>query len=127
MILTVLMLQAVLGSVRVIDGDTIHDNHRQWAYRLAAIDAPETGGRAACAREAQLGEMARQALADILARADRVTVEPAWDPRGPARWPMSLGRRLAIVKADGEDVAPMLAARGMAVPRDEDQPFDWCG
>ena len=127
MIALALALQLTLSSVRVVDGDTLHDNRRQEDYRLAGIDAPETGGRAACEREAALGEMARARVEDLIAGADLVVAIPDHDPRGRKRWPVDgFKRRLARIEVDGQDVGQILVAEYLAVIRDPDRPFDWC-
>lgn len=126
-LLEVLFFQVVLGSVRVIDGDTIHDNARQHDYRIAGIDAPEIGGKAACELERGLGEEARAFVAVTLAGADRVVAWPARDVRGPKVWPVTLGRRLARIEVDGEDLAGLIVAAGKAIPAGAVSDFDWCG
>lgn len=123
--LAALVFQVVLGSVRVIDGDTLHHNGGA-DYRLAGVDAPEIGGRAACDRERVLGELARDFVADLIRGADQVVAYPAHDVRGPRVWPMTLGRRLARIEVDGDDLAARLVAQGLAAPRVGGQVWDWC-
>lgn len=124
-----LAAQLVLSAIRVIDGDTLHDNARGHDYRLAGVDAPEIR-RAHCPAERALGEAAAAEVRSMLAAAERVTAAPAWDPRGRKRWPVQLSRRLAVVTVDGEDLGAALLARGLARPVDvatgEPRGPGWC-
>jgi micrococcal nuclease len=89
----------------VIDGDTLRDGEER--YRVENIDAPEHGGRAACAAERVLAERARDYLMLWVASARRVEVE-------------SVGRRdrygrvVARIQIDGVDLGERLLALGLA-------------
>ncbi len=113
----------------VVDGDTLEVRARIWLgqeiatrVRLAGIDAPEL--RARCARERALALRA----ADFLAR--RLAVG------GPASSGIRLhdiengkyaGRVLARVEtADGQDLARLLLAAGLAQPYDGGRRASWC-
>jgi endonuclease YncB( thermonuclease family) len=125
MIELVLAAQLALGSIRVLDGDTIHDNERTFDYRLAGVDTPEKGGRAACDRERELADLATAFVTETLASAKDVRAIPPHDPRGRKRWPMDgFGRRLARIEADGLDLSAELLARGLASPWGVT--IDWC-
>lgn len=56
----------------VIDGDTIDDRATGVRYRLANIDAPETGAKARCRRERMLGEAARRTAIAMVRAAAKV-------------------------------------------------------
>lgn len=122
-----LMLQVALGSITVVDGDTLHDNRRNVDYRLYGVDAPETM-RALCPAERALGEAAAARVAALLAAADSVVALPAWDPRGRDRWPRDgFGRRIAIIELDGVSLGDTLVAEGLARPYPGRGPRpDWC-
>jgi endonuclease YncB( thermonuclease family) len=125
MIELILAGQIALSSIRVIDGDTIHDNARTRDYRLAGIDAPESGGRAACDRERELSDLATAFVEATLKGATSVRAIPDHDPRGRKRWPVDgFGRRIARVEADGVDLSAELLARGLVSPWGVT--IDWC-
>lgn len=120
-------LQAALGSVNVVDGDTLHDNRRNRDYRLFGVDAPETS-RAKCEAERALGERAAARVGELLAAADEVVALPGWDPRGRDRWPRDgFGRRIAVIELDGVSLGDTLIAEGLARPYSGNGPRpDWC-
>jgi micrococcal nuclease len=89
----------------VVDGDTITD--AEIIYRLANIDAPETGGNANCYRERSLGEAAKWAAIHLVRGAREVTVRPT------ARRD-KYNRIVAFVFVDGEDLGELLMARGLS-------------
>ena len=121
------VLQALLQSPAVIDGDTLHDNRRGYDYRLHGIDTPETE-RAKCDAERQLGLVASARVAELLAGAEAVVAFPSHDPRGRSRWPTDgFGRRLARIEIDGRDLGGILLAEGLAKPYDGGEHPDWCG
>lgn len=103
----------------VIDGDTIDDRRTGVRYRLANIDAPETGNGARCASERRIGEWATEVAAKLIAAAERVEVRRTIRTD---RW----GRRVAFVLVDGEDLGETLVRRGLAAPW-RGQRAKWCG
>jgi len=89
-----------IDGVRVIDGDTIEDG-LGWRYRLANIDAPETGDNAKRHRERERGEEARLVAVQAVLKASLVEV------RRTFRVDQS-GRRIAFVSIDGLDLGRLL-------------------
>jgi micrococcal nuclease len=105
-------------NIRVIDGDTIEDMRADITYRIVNIDTPETGPRAQCTAERELGNQAtRQARALISAAADLEL-----RPTGRVD---RYGRTIAFVVLDGRDLGETLIAEGLARPwRGRREP--WC-
>jgi hypothetical protein len=103
----------------VIDGDTIDDVGRNVRYRLANIDAPETGDSAKCFREQERGEAAKWAAIKLLRDAKLVSVRRTW------RWDR-YGRRIVFILADGDDLGDFLVRRGLARPW-RGKREKWCG
>lgn len=104
---------------RVVDGDTLDDAATGIRYRLANIDAPETGDNAKCFRESERGEEAAATAAYLVSKAQAVTV----------RWTFRVdryGRRVAFVEVDGADLGELLMARGLARPW-RGKRVRWCG
>ncbi|MDZ4691595.1 thermonuclease family protein [Terricaulis sp.] len=103
---------------RVIDGDTFEDLDTGDRYRLENIDTPETGGRARCTAERQLGDRAtRQARALI-------TSANSLDVRRTGRIDR-YDRIIAFIEVDGRDLGELLIAEGLARPwRGRREP--WC-
>jgi endonuclease YncB( thermonuclease family) len=97
--------EVVVGFASVIDGDSIRLDGRE--IRIAGIDAPEL--RQTCLAEGRpypCGEIARQALGDMLA--DRVVT---CRMGGRDRYQ----RRVASCEAGGNDVGAALVSRGYAL------------
>jgi micrococcal nuclease len=127
MLALLFLLQVSLGSVTVVDGDTLHDNGRNRDYRLHGVDTPETA-RALCLAEKALGEAAAARVGELLAAAREVRALPGWDPRGRDRWPRDgFGRRIAVIELDGVSLGDTLLAEGLARPYSGNgaRP-DWC-
>jgi endonuclease YncB( thermonuclease family) len=103
----------------VIDGDTIDDLATGVRYRLANIDAPETGDNAKCYKEAERGQLAKWTAVRLIREAARVTTRPTWRKD-------RYGRRVAFVLIDGEDLGELLVQRGLAV-RWQGHRKKWCG
>jgi endonuclease YncB( thermonuclease family) len=110
--------------LRVHDGDTLVVRARIWVgqeleikVRLAGIDAPELRGR--CPAERVLARRARDFLRNRIGA-------------GPVRlnliqYGKYAGRVLARVETDdGEDLAAMLIAAGLARPYDGGKRGSWC-
>jgi endonuclease YncB( thermonuclease family) len=126
-----LTLQVSLGSLAVVDGDTLHDNGRNQDYRLYGVDAPETTG-AGCEAERALGHAAAWRAYELLSRAVEIRGVPGRDPGGQDRWPRDgFGRRLGRIEMliDGEwvDLGEALVTEGLARPYSGNGPRpDWC-
>lgn len=103
----------------VLDGDTIEDRATDTRYRLANIDAPETGENARCSTERARGEMAKWTAVKLMRGAARVTVRPTF------RFDR-YGRRVAFVLVDGRDLGEELLKRGLARPW-RGRRETWCG
>jgi endonuclease YncB( thermonuclease family) len=106
-------------SPHVIDGDTIHDVANGLRYRLANIDAPETGDNAKCHRERERGEDAKSVAHQLVANATRVEVRTTFRMD-------QYGRRIAFVLVDGVDLGEILVQRGLARPWRGTR-RRWCG
>jgi hypothetical protein len=107
----------VLARVWVIDGDTIDGDGVR--YRLANIDAPETGDNARCFREDARGREATKAAIELARGAKVVSVRRTWRTD-------RFGRRVAFVLVDGDDLGRLLIARGLARPW-RGKRERWCG
>ena len=108
-----------VATPRIVDGDTLDDAATGIRYRLANIDAPETGDNAKCFRESERGEEAAATAAYLVSKAQTVTV----------RWTFRVdryGRRVAFVQGDGADLGELLMARGLARPW-RGKRVRWCG
>ncbi len=103
----------------VIDGDTIDDRAAGIRYRLANIDAPETGDNARCHRERMRGEEATRAAIRLVRSAAQVQVRPTFRRD-------RYGRRVAFVLVDGRDLGELLMAQGLAQPW-RGRRRKWCG
>ena len=102
---------------RVIDGDTLEDMSADITYRIENIDTPETGSRARCQAERDLGNRATQE-ARALISAGNVEL------RSTGRIDR-YGRTIAFVLIDGRDLGETLIAGGLARPwRGRREP--WC-
>ncbi len=103
---------------RVIDGDTFEDLETGERYRLENIDTPETGGRARCAAERQLGDRATRQARALITSADIL------DVRRTGRIDR-YDRIIAFIEVDGRDLGELLIAEGLARPwRGRREP--WC-
>ncbi len=103
----------------VIDGDTIDDRGSGTRYRLANIDAPETGDNARCHRERTRGEEATRAAIRLVRSAAAVQVRRTFRTD-------RYGRRVAFVLVDGRDLGEILVAQGLAQPW-RGRRRKWCG
>lgn len=105
-------------NVRVIDGDTLEDTSSDITYRVVNIDTPETGSRARCTAERELGNRATREVRALVASADRIEM------RATGRIDR-YGRTIAYVLIDGRDLGETLIAEGLARPwRGRREP--WC-
>lgn len=104
--------------MRVIDGDTLEDQRDDITYRLVNIDTPETGSRAHCSAERELGDRATRAARALVTQARRVEFRPTGRID-------RYGRTIAFVLIDGRDMGETLIAEGLARPwRGRREP--WC-
>lgn len=103
----------------VIDGDTIDDLRTGARYRLANIDAPETGNHARCHYERTRGEEAKRVAIMLVRSAAHVTVRKTWRVD-------RYRRRVAYVLIDGDDLGELLMRRGLARPW-RGRRRRWCG
>jgi|GEM_PF-1332567 len=108
----------LMSAPRVIDGDTIEDASGV-RYRLANIDAPETGDNARCDSERERGEIAKHVATRLVRAAQRVEVRQTFRID-------RYGRRVAFVFVDGVDLGQFLMRRGLARPW-RGQRRTWCG
>ena len=95
--------------IRAIDGDTIRIGRE--TIRIATINAPETGSRAKCKSERQLGEAAKRRLAELVASG---SVEVARGDPASGRTIDRYGRALGTISVNGRDVGDVLVAEGLA-------------
>jgi endonuclease YncB( thermonuclease family) len=103
-----------LPNVRVVDGDTVAVG--ETVYRLVGFDAPETGKRARCPAEMELGTRAASRLETIVAQGKVSLEQVACACRaGTEGTPFcNYGRRCAILRMNGRDVAERMIAEGLA-------------
>ncbi|HYD87345.1 MAG TPA: thermonuclease family protein [Vitreimonas sp.] len=105
-------------SWRVIDGDTFEDLATGDRYRLENIDTPETGPRARCSAERDLGDRATQQARTFIANARQL------DIRRTGRTDR-YDRIIAFIEIDGRDLGELMIAQGLARPwRGRREP--WC-
>lgn len=103
---------------RVIDGDTLEDMDADITYRVVNIDTPETGSRARCAAERELGNRATTQARALIAAAREIELQPTGRID-------RYGRTIAFVLIDGRDLGETLIAEGLARPwRGRREP--WC-
>jgi len=104
---------------RVVDGDTIDDQATGIRYRLASVDAPETGNRAGCFSERRLGELSKAETTEIVGGAKLIEARPTGRID-------AYGRTVAYLYIDGVELGDVLVRRGLARPwRGDRKP--WCG
>ena len=94
--------------LRILDGDTYEMLLEGFPtkVRLFNADTPETGRRAQCAEERELGDRATNWVREAVATRD-VAVFPVGRPD-------KYGRQLVHVRIDGEDLARLLVNEGLA-------------
>ena len=112
-----------VGPLRIIDGDTFVTEGE--TIRIANIDAPELSPGSECLAEANLAEVAKRELDQILGASWAGTgsgVLPVIDRSGRDRYDRTLAR---VASVDGKDVGEELITRGVAV-RWTGKRADWC-
>lgn len=112
---------------RVIDGDTVAFQadflppplKKELSIRVYGVDTPEKGHRAACASEAQRGEMATAFTKQAVSQAARrQIVLMDWDKYG--------GRVLGDIILNGQSLRQMLIANGFAREYYGEAKTSWC-
>ncbi len=112
-------LANIVRMPRVVDGDTIDDQATGIRYRLASVDAPETGKRAGCYSERKLGEMSKAETTEIVGAAKLIEARPTGRID-------AYGRTVAYLYVDGVELGDILVRRGLARPWRGDRKH-WCG
>jgi len=108
-----------LREPHVVDGDTVIDRSTRITYRLANIDAPETGDRARCNTERRYGEWAKWEAVRFVKGARGVEAVETGKTD-------IYGRIVAHIRVDGFDLGEILIRRGLARPW-AGKREDWCG
>lgn len=104
--------------IRVVDGDTIEDMSSDITYRVVNIDTAETGSRARCTAERDLGDRAKEAVRTLVSQARQINLNATGRID-------RYGRTIAFVVIDGRDMGETLIAEGLARPwRGRREP--WC-
>jgi len=108
---------------RVIDGDTVQIDETfhnlPIAIRILGIDTPEKEKRAACPKEAKLGEEATEFTKNKVKEAKQIECKfHKWDKYG--------GRVLGNVIIDGKDLGQELIKAGLAREYFGDKKKSWC-
>lgn len=107
------MLEHAARKITVIDGDTV--SRGGVTYRLTNFDAPETGSRARCRSERELGNAAKRRLQQIVDQGVMLDQVPcACRPGTEGSRECNWGRSCAVMKLRGQDVAGILIGEGLA-------------
>lgn len=96
-------------SWRVIDGDTFEDLSTGERIRLENIDTPETGPRARCVAERELGNRATAAARSLIVNASELEVSRTGRTD-------RYNRTIAFIAIDGRDLGEQMIAEGLARP-----------
>ena len=104
------------ADIAVIDGDTISARGR--VVRLVGFDTPETGNRARCQRERELGDQATTRLKSLVVNGslDLRMVPCACAPGTEGTSACNFGRACGYLRVNGRDVGATLMAQGLAKP-----------
>jgi micrococcal nuclease len=121
--------------IRVVDGDTIRVRGDDRSTRLVGFNAPESGERAACECERDLGQAAKRRLVELVTAGGlKLRFVACSCSAGTEGTPAcNFGRRCAVLRARGKDVGAVLIAERLAVPfhcgatRCPATPRPWCG
>ena len=112
-------LTAVDGDTVKCDGQSLRDMG-DGAPGVSGYDTPETSNRADCARERELGEVAKRRMAELI-RTPGLLIE---DSGQIDSW----GRPLVVLRLpSGKTIGSVLLAEGLAVECQPGRSFDWCG
>lgn len=112
---------------RVIDGDTVAFEaaflpdplKEELSIRVFGVDTPEKGHRAACPKEATLGEEASKFTKELVKKSKKQQVVLMdWDKFG--------GRVLGDVILDGESLRKLLISKGYAREYYGEAKQSWC-
>jgi micrococcal nuclease len=106
--------------LQVIDGDTyvvLLDGVSK-RVRLANADTPETGDRARCPEELEVGNRAKEWVRDQVAKR-RVEVRPTGKID-------KYGRVIAYVTLDGQDLGELLVKNGLGRAYRGERRMTWC-
>jgi endonuclease YncB( thermonuclease family) len=106
----------VMTDISVIDGDTVRSGGH--TYRLVGFDTPERGDLAHCDSERTLTHQATERLQQLIdaghATLERITCACKPGTEGTRR--CNYGRLCGTLRADGQDVGPILIREGLAHP-----------
>jgi len=106
----------VVQSNCVVDGDTIH--YGGVKIRLADIDTPEIHSPK-CPSELELGQKAKRRLLELMNAGPFDVVQTGRDEDRH-------GRKLRVIRRDGQSLGDTLVAEGLARPWDGAR-HSWCG
>ena len=115
--MSLLTALVVLVSPVTVDGDTVRAGGE--TYRVANIDAPESGWRAQCLYERRLAVAASEFVRQEMAAARRVEALPVGRRD-------RYGRVVAHLHVDGEDLGERMIALGLAQEW-RGRRANWCG
>ena len=111
-------LASLAEPLQAVDGDTV--KRGKIRTRLMKYDTPEIGRRAKCPEEHELGLRAK-------ARLDGLLMGSRWQMVYSKRRDVH-GRDLALLTVDGQDVAAIMIAEGLARPyTGRKKRRGWCG
>ena len=104
------------SDISIVDGDTIRARGR--TIRLVGFNSPETGNRARCPRERELGDRATSQLRSLVANGgiDLRMVPCACAPGTEGTSSCNFGRSCGYLRVHGRDVGSTLIAQGLAKP-----------
>lgn len=104
------------GAIAVTDGDTIRAHGT--AVRLVGFDTPETGSRARCESERELGNRASVRLRQLVTAGgmDLTLIPCNCQPGTEGTQRCNHGRACGVLRSAGRDVGALLIAEGLARP-----------
>ena len=120
--------------IGVVDADTIYARGQDKNTRLIGFNAPETGRRAQCEHERNLGDIARTRLLQLLDEGslDLTFIRCACSPGTEGTMSCNYARTCGILTVNGVDAGKTLIAEELAVPfvcgetRCPPTPRPWC-
>jgi micrococcal nuclease len=111
-------LASITQPLEVVDGDTVKRGSVR--TRLLNLDTPEPGSRAKCPEERELAARARARLKDLIKGGNWQMI---WSKRHE-----KYVRDLTVLTIDGQDVAAIMIAEGLARPyTGRKKRRGWCG